>query len=198
MHRDQADTVELGVADRDEAVLEIDVVSLQADRLAEAHARRCEQAEERRVGGGPKPGTQRAGLIHEPADAGPGPDIRSGAEPFCREDARGRHLGRRVDRAQVGGEAPGDGEPPGQVLGAGAPGQPRPGDGEFCGDRRRAGGLEEANELREQLARSLRLVSKRPAHREVAGEVSPERAHARTLPGHGAARGRSRPRSTRA
>ena len=51
---DQPHPVELGVPDRDHALDEVDVGAGQRHRLAEAHAGRGQQPEQRPIGGGPQ------------------------------------------------------------------------------------------------------------------------------------------------
>ena len=52
--RDQAYPVELGVSDGDHALGEVDVGAGQRHRLPAPHAGRCQQPEQRPVGGGPQ------------------------------------------------------------------------------------------------------------------------------------------------
>ena len=198
MERHQAFAVELGVADRDHASVQVDIAAAQGDRLADAHARGRQQAEQRLVGGCPQPGAQRAGLAQQAADLLLRPQVGCGAMPSGGKHAGGRHLGGGIDGFQVAGEAAGDGQALCPVVGGGVLGQASPGDGELSGDRRGAAGLQVADQLREQLAGALELVAQRAAHRQVIAHVTGQRAHRWALPGHGAASSRSRSRSTRA
>ena len=71
VQRHQPYAVELGVADRDHTGDRVDVVSGQADHLAQAHAGDDEQPEHGLERGGPQPGMQPFGVLHHPSDVGP-------------------------------------------------------------------------------------------------------------------------------
>ena len=108
VQRHQAWPVELGVTDGDDAMSKVDVIAVEAGRLADAHARHGEQPEQRLVGGCPQRRGQRPGAVQEPADVPLRPQVGGRAMAAGREHAHRRHLGRRLDRLQVAGEPAGD------------------------------------------------------------------------------------------
>src|SRR5258705_9380719 len=67
VQRHQPGAVEFGLSDGDDAGVEVDVVAGQPDGLADAHAGRRDQPEDRLASGGPQRRAQRAGPPPGPA-----------------------------------------------------------------------------------------------------------------------------------
>ena len=189
--------VELRVADRDHAGLEVDVGASEAGRLTDPHAGHRKQAEQRLMGRRAKRWRESSGGLKHPLDVGFGEQVRGRSVPLRRKDARRWHLGDGVDRREIDGEAAHDSEALGPMVGGGRDRQLCPSDREFACEVLFAGSFGVADELCEQLLLALELEAERAPQCQVLLDVSAKGAHL-TAPGHGAASPRSVSRSTRA
>lgn len=117
--------------------------------------------------------------------------------PDAGEDARGWYLGRGVEGGQVAGEPPGGGQPV-RPLDRCAPRLSGPGDDQVRGERGRAGGFAEADQLSQLLALAGELEPQRPAQPQIVVGVTSKAAHQALPVGQGCATVRSKSRSTRA
>ena len=137
VQRDQPGAVELRVADRNDPGLQVDVVAVEADRLADPHAAGSEQPKQRLVGRRPNSRAQRSGALQQTTDVALRPQERRRPVPAGGEHARRRDLRRRVERPQVAGKPASDGRQALRpVVGLGMCWQPCPGDRELTGHRR--------------------------------------------------------------
>ena len=198
VQRHEPGAIVLGVPDGDQAGVEVDVVALERDRLADPHAGHGEQPEQRLVARRAQRMRQPARFCQQPADVRLGEQVGGGAPATSGEHAGRRDLGRWVDRLQVAGERPDDPEPFRPLVRINVNRQPRPTDREFGGDRGRARGLDISDELRELAPVLLELEPERATHPQIVIGMLLEAAHRSAPPGHGAARSRSRSTSTRA
>jgi hypothetical protein len=110
--------------------------------------------------------------LEQPPDVGRRPQVRgrpavTGAEHVDRWD-----LGRRVDRLQVGGKPARDAQPRRPIRGPGAGRQPRPGDRQLAGHRRRARGLKVGDQLRQDPPSALELEPELTAQPQIVSEWS--------------------------
>ena len=84
------------------------------------------------------------------------------------------------------------------MVRTGVPRQPGPGDRQLGGERRRAGGLQVADQLRQEVTGPLQLEAQGAAQPQVVLDVTGQCAHRDPPSGQGWASRRSRSRSTRA
>lgn len=186
----------LGLEDDEDARGEVDVVLVEADHLAYAHARCSQEPDHRLIGGGSQCWCERTSRFHQRLDlvvrvqVGDSPAFRERQQP-CRG-----HLGRRIEGLEVAGEAAYRAEPITEVSRmCTLSWQFGPRKGQLGGDRRRAGGLQVGDEVAQQMVMVRELGAERPADHEVVLRCSAELAH-RTPPGQGWASARSATRST--
>ena len=179
----------LGVDDRQDPGLEVDVAAIQAHRLPGAQPGDCQQPDQRPVGGlAQRLAEDGAGCLHQRQDLGVGVQVRRGRVGEAAQRAGERHLDVRVGRSQMGREAAHHRQSAPPVDGLGAGGQDRPGHRSLRGDRGDASLLQVVKELRQQALVLGQLVAKSPPQRKVPGGVlaehrCPGRGH--DEPGHG-------------
>jgi len=182
--------LELRGPHRQDPLLPVHVVVIEANRLAGSHPGDSQQPDKGLVGSCPLWQAKGAGRGHEPNDVGVG--VQVGGDPTAPigQEPRGRDLGIGVDRLQVPGQAADHREslrPPHwrarRRLG-------RPGHGQLGGDAGRAPSFQVGDEVGEQPTVLLQLVTEGPVHGEVVLCCLAERAHA-APPGQASASGRS-------
>jgi hypothetical protein len=189
--------VELRFADEQNALGPVDVGAVELDRLADPHAGRGEQPDQRLVSHGDQ---QLANsfpcLRHQRQDLGVGVDERRPPLLAKPDQPGGRDLGPWVDPGHVPREAPDDQQPhprhhaPRRHLRLERPGQRQLDRDVFGADR-----VEVSGEAPPQTRVIMELVAKRPTQPQVILDVLNEAGH-RAAPGHDPAACRSRIRST--
>ena len=177
MQRQFAGLAELAVADREHAVDGVEVIAIEADRLSDAHSGRRQQANQCPIGCLSVGPAQDRGRRHQGGDFVVRVEVRRRSACSTWQDIRRRHLGGRVDPAQVGGEATNIGEPPGSPAPsapAGAVAQASAVSVVRClrHDLRRRRGTER------EASRSSKLVTKGATHGQIIGEGLAEGVHA--------------------
>ena len=105
---------------------EVDVAAVERDRFTDPHSGDRQQPDQGGERGPPQRGAQRAGGGDQRGDVGVGIQVRAGPQRPLRQQIRGGHLVRRVERVQVGGEAAHRRQPVGPPVRAAVGGQPRP------------------------------------------------------------------------
>ena len=90
--------------DAQHAILEIDVLALEAERLAEPQPGDSQQPDQRAVRRSPRRWLQRGGCVHQREDLGRRVDIRREALRAGGQQIPGRDLGPLVDRREMPGE----------------------------------------------------------------------------------------------
>jgi hypothetical protein len=200
MQRDAPDLAELGAADGQQGLVEIDVGNLQVQHLGHPHAGRAQQADQAVV----LPRVQRCAVPVRRQPQGGGQQllhflvriqVRPGACGPVGQQAHGRDLCQGIAGMAVAREASNSTQAPrplrrlrgGRLL--------RPLHRQRRRDVRRAAGLEEVDEPRQLQARVFQLVAQAAAQLEIVAQGLSKRAHDE-LPGHGRANGRSAARST--
>ena len=94
-----------------DALIVVEVVGVQADHLADAHASNHQQRDQGLISGYPQRKPQRGRGGDQRGDLGVGVEKRVGAVGFPRQHIGGRHLVRLIEDVQVAGEPPHDSEP---------------------------------------------------------------------------------------
>jgi hypothetical protein len=189
---------ELAAPDREESLVQIDVVAIQGYRLADPQAGGCEQSEERGVCASPESGggAEASGFGDEAPDLLVVVDIRWSALVAVGQEALGRDLG-----AWVGGAVPG-GEATDVSQAAGARGRRRAGrlgppKREVGGDDRRPFSFEELDETVQMEARIAKLGPESATQGQVAVDGLAEGTHrAPPLVGQGRATSRRASKSS--
>lgn len=188
---------ELRAAHHQHAIGDVDVIAVQAQRLADPQAGGREQPHQRLVGGGPQRLTDRAASgVHQPQHLVVCVDERRPPCPRDADQAGRRDLGARVDSGEVARE-PADGRHP--VAGDGAARWPvavqRPRQCRRDGDVLVLAGVEMLDEPRQLAGGVVELVTEHPPQPQVIVQVAGQGAHD-VAPGQGRATCRRRPRST--
>jgi hypothetical protein len=185
---------ELPVADREHAVVLIEIGTVQRDRFPDPHTGHREQPDQRAHGHGPVRGTQRARGVHQRDDLLLAIDERDGPMRHVGQQIDGRNLDPVADRREIPREPADRSEPvgPPRLTASRDLCPPQRGRGR---DLRLAALLEEREELVQQLLLAPQSVPQRATHRQVLAQPRLERAH-REDPGHGRAISLSRSRST--
>jgi hypothetical protein len=195
MQRHEARLAELGQPDRQQAGLQVDVVTLEADRLGQTHARHRDQPEQIMIGPSAQPvfWRQSQRRCQQRIDLRVTVDIGLGTLQ-SRQDAGGWHLRLRLDVRDMAREAPhvSQSQRPGRMpIGQ----QRRPLHRQLRGDGRGLALLHEGDEIGEPSCLMVVLVSKPLAHAQIPVERGTQTGHC-TPPGHGRLSVRSASTST--
>ena len=102
---------ELGLVDPDDACVEVDVAPVEADRLADPHARDRQQPEKGLVCRSPQGGPEGSRRVHQSGDVAFRVQVGRGSVAAAGEHVVGGHLGAGVEALKVAGEAADDAEP---------------------------------------------------------------------------------------
>lgn len=195
MQRQGAGLVELAVPDRQQAVRGIEVIVVEADRLADPHAGCRQEADQGPVGRLHVRSAQVARGPHQVRDLLPRVEIRRCAPPSRRQKIGGRHLGHLVECAEVPGEEANLGQTSGVPDRGGACGPGRPGQRRRGPDMRLAAVFDEGDELAEKPLGLVHLVAEGAPHGQIISNSLRQRAH-RSPSGQGRAIRRRLSRST--
>ncbi len=178
MQRQQPGRAGLGAGDGEHPGIQVDGVASKPQRFADPQARDRHQPEEGLVGGGAQRRPQRAGCLR----AGVRSRRRSrcsgsGRLPWPGKTSALGDLGGRVDRAQVGGESADRAQPvtPGHRVDSDR--LAGPGDGQFRGDRGRAGGLQVGGEPRKDDALTVELEAQRAPQPQIVLDMAGPTRH---------------------
>jgi hypothetical protein len=96
--------------DQQHSVIVVEVVGVEADHLADAHAGDRQQRDQGLIGDHPQRKPQRGSGGDQRGDFGVGVEKRVGAVGFPRQHISGWNLVRLIEDVQVAGEPPHDGE----------------------------------------------------------------------------------------
>ena len=195
MQRQGAGLVELAVPDRHHAVRGVEVIVVEADRLADPHAGCRQEADQGPVGRLHVRSAQVARGPHQVRDLLRRVEIRRCAPPSRRQKIGGRHLGHLVECAEVPGEEANLGQTSGVPDRGGACGPGRPGQRRRGPDMRLAAAFDEGDELAEKPLGLVHLVAEGAPHGQIIGNGLRQRAH-RSPSGQGRAIRRRLSRST--
>jgi hypothetical protein len=197
MHGELAGLAELALEDRDQVALMVDVLPVEADRLADAHPGDRQQPDQRAHRGGAVRRRDHRRSGHQRADLGAGVEIGHRASRPLRQQILRDQLVGAVQRVQVRGEAAHDREAVGVPVGVRRRWQRRPRKRRGGRDRGLAALVHPGDELRQQLLSTRKPIAQHAAHRQIAREALLERDHDRPpVSGHGRASWRSASRST--
>ncbi len=111
MQRQGAGLVELTVPDRHHAAACIKVVAVEADRLADPHAGRCQEADQGPIGRLHMRPAQDRGRLHQCRNLRRRVEIGCCAPRLCGQQVGRWYLGSLVECAQVRGEETNLGQP---------------------------------------------------------------------------------------
>jgi hypothetical protein len=195
MQRQLAGFSGLSEPDGQNTTARIEVAAVKADRFSNPHPGHCQQADQCPVGRFPMWRAQCCGRGHQRDDVLLGIEIRRRSVRPPWQQVTGRHLGCRVEPAQVGRKGANHGKPGGHPVSIGACRQRRPGEGHLRGQVVFALCLEVGEELVKELLRPSKRVSEGATHGQVVGQGLTKRAHAAS-PGQGRAIVRRASRST--
>ena len=150
VQRNLSGLAELGLSDPQHAAGQVDVVAVQAQRLADAQPGHRQQPDQGLEGGRPQRRAELAGRGHQRGDVGIGIQVGHGPVRSGWEQAWRWHLVTGVDGVQVPGEGAHHREPVTPPLRAAVEGQARPGQRRVGGDRVGAVGVQIADEVGEE------------------------------------------------
>jgi hypothetical protein len=175
---------------------EVNVVAIQPDGLADPHAGDRQQTDQRPVGRLAQPAAEDRRCRHQRNDLLIGVQVRGRTSRQVRAQVGGRHLVRRIERVQVGGE-PAHGREPERSPASAPTGERHPRERVLDRDHALAPAFEERDELGQQLLGARELVAECPADPQIVAELIVQRTHeAPPSDGHGRASALSRSRST--
>ena len=160
MQRQMPALAELGVPHGEHPLVPVDVVTIEAQRFANSHARGAQKTDQGLIGGGPQRRGQPSSCVHQRGDVSVGVQIRHGPAFGSGEQPSWRDFGVRVERLEMAGEAPHRAQPVAQIGRMGVvAGQCGPRHGQLGGDRRRAGRLHIGDEVLEEPRTALQFGS---------------------------------------
>ncbi len=196
-----AGLAELSVLHRQPSRGEVDIITVQRDRLTDPQASDREQPDQGREGGLPQRIAQQARGGDQRRHLRLGVQVRARSTGPLRQQVRRRDLMRRVDGVQVGREAADSRQPVAPPVRGAVRGLPRPVQGGRDGDPGLSDPVQIVQELPEQLLRPGHPIPQRATQRQVVSQLLPQQqpghdASPLTVPGQGRASTASASRST--
>lgn len=168
--RDLARLAELAGAHDEKPLAVIEIVAVEADRLAHPKAARGKKSDERGEGRDAKREAEDVSCLDERCDLLVGVEVGRRPPPTLGQKIGRRHLVRGIERVQIGGKPPHDREPLAPPAGAFSFRRGRPGDGDLDRDPLLAALLDVGEKLGKELLGRLEPVPERAPQGEVVGE----------------------------
>ncbi len=177
MQRQGTRLVEFAVPDRQHAAARVEVVAVEADRLADPHAGRRQKADQDPVGRLHMRSAQVTSGMHQRCNLLRPIEIRRRAARLRRQKISGRHLGPWVKCLQVPGKEANLGQTSGGPDYVSTSGQGRPGQRRFGSDMRLAAFTRKGGELAKKPSRLVHLVAEGAPQGEIVGKGIAQVAH---------------------
>jgi hypothetical protein len=174
VQRHQSGLAELRVAHDQQPAFPIDVAGVEADRFPDPQAADRQQAEQRSVGADQQRVAQHRGGVDQCGDLTVAVDVWGRAPVAGTQQPARWHLGRGVDRLQVGRELAGHRQPVRERRRVGVLGQGRPVKRQLGGDPLRATRFQERDEVPQRPLVLGQLVAERTPDPQIVRQRGPQ------------------------